>query len=109
MSAVSAGLKTPGKLDVVLFELCESATVAGVYTQNDFCAAPVVIAKKHSSLLSPRYFLINTGNANAGTGEPGMLATLQCCAALAKESGTEKEQVLPFQQVLLVKHCQLKK
>mgnify|MGYP006118992759 CR=1 FL=1 len=65
MSAVSAGLKAPGKLDVVLFELCEGATVAGVYTQNAFCAAPVVIAKKHNALSSSRYFLINSGNANA--------------------------------------------
>ncbi len=96
MSAVSAGLKAPGKLDVVLFEFCEGATVAGVYTQNAFCAAPVVIAKKHNALSSSRYFLINSGNANAGTGEAGMQAALQCCEALAKESKCDTEQVLPF-------------
>ncbi len=96
MSSVSAGLKKPGKPDVVLFELCEGASVAGVYTQNAFCAAPIVLAKKHSASHSPRYFLINSGNANAGTGETGMQAALQCCAALAEAGGVETEQVLPF-------------
>lgn len=96
MSAVSAGLKKPGKPDVVLFELCEGASVAGVYTKNAFCAAPVLLARGHSSSHSPRYFLINSGNANAGTGEAGMQAALECCAALAEACGVEKEQVLPF-------------
>ena len=96
MSAVSAGLKKPGKPDVVLFELCEGASVAGVYTKNVFCAAPVLLARGHSSSHSPRYFLINSGNANAGTGEAGMQAALECCAALAEACGVEKEQVLPF-------------
>lgn len=96
LSAVSAGIKAAGKLDVVLFELCEGASVAGVYTQNAFCAAPVVLAKKHSSLSSPRYFLINSGNANAGTGESGMQAAIDCCAALATEGECDSEQVLPF-------------
>jgi glutamate N-acetyltransferase/amino-acid N-acetyltransferase len=96
MSAVSAGIKKAGKIDVVLFELCEGASVAGVYTQNAFCAAPVVLAKKHSALQSPRYFLINSGNANAGTGEAGMQAAVDCCTAVAKEAGCNTEQVLPF-------------
>ncbi len=96
MSAVSAGLKKPEKPDVVLFELCEGASVAGVYTKNAFCAAPVVLAKKHSFSHSPRYFLINSGYANAGTGEAGMQAALQCCAALAEACDVEQQQVLPF-------------
>lgn len=96
MSAVAAGLKKPGKADVVLFELCEGATVAGVYTKNVFCAAPVLLTRKHSTSHSPRYFLINSGNANAGTGEAGMQAALACCTALAKVGGVETQQVLPF-------------
>jgi glutamate N-acetyltransferase / amino-acid N-acetyltransferase len=96
MSAVSAGLKKPGKTDVVLFELCDGASVAGVYTKNAFCAAPVLLARKHSASHSPRYFLINSGNANAGTGEAGMQAALACCAALAEAGGVETQQVLPF-------------
>ena len=100
LSAVSAGIKVGGKLDVVLIELCEGASVAGVYTQNAFCAAPVVLAKKHSALnnasKSSRYFLINSGNANAGTGELGMQAAVNCCAALANQGECDTEQVLPF-------------
>lgn len=96
MSAVSAGIKKAGKIDVVLFELCEGATVAGVYTQNAFCAAPVVVAKKHHASYSPRYFLINSGNANAGTGELGMQAAMDCCTAVAEQTGCNIEQVLPF-------------
>ena len=96
ISAVSAGIKKAGRLDVVLFELCEGATVAGVYTRNAFCAAPVVVAKKHSTTKSPRYFLINTGNANAGTGEAGMQAALECCTELARVAGVATEEILPF-------------
>lgn len=96
MSAVSAGLKKSGKPDVVLFELCEGASVAGVYTKNAFCAAPVVLAKRHNSSHNSRYFLINSGNANAGTGEAGVQAALKCCVALAEAGGVEPEQVLPF-------------
>ncbi|MDG2089578.1 MAG: bifunctional glutamate N-acetyltransferase/amino-acid acetyltransferase ArgJ [Gammaproteobacteria bacterium] len=96
LSAVSAGIKTAGKLDLVLLELCEGASVAGVYTQNAFCAAPVALTKKHSESHSPRYFLINSGNANAGTGEQGVQSAIDCCAALAMESGCDTKQVLPF-------------
>jgi len=96
MSAVSAGIKKAGKIDVVLFELCEGATVAGVYTQNAFCAAPVLIAKKHHASNSTRYFLINSGNANAGTGASGMQAAMDCCTAVAEQTGCNSDQVLPF-------------
>ncbi len=96
MSAVSAGIKKPGRLDVVLFELCEGATVAGVYTQNAFCAAPVQVAKQHNTEADARYFLINTGNANAGTGKPGLQNARLCCEELAQAAGVESSQVLPF-------------
>lgn len=96
LSAVSAGIKASADLDLVLFELCEGASVAGVYTQNAFCAAPVVLAKKHNSLAMSRYLLINSGNANAGTGEQGMQAAVESCTSLAKECGCETEQILPF-------------
>lgn len=109
LSAVSAGIKTAGKLDLVLFELCEGASVAGVYTQNAFCAAPVVLARKHSALHSPRYFLINSGNANAGTGESGMQAALQSCEALAKVGACDTEQVLPFSTGVIGKALPLEK
>ncbi|MBD2859748.1 bifunctional glutamate N-acetyltransferase/amino-acid acetyltransferase ArgJ [Spongiibacter sp. KMU-158] len=92
----SAGIKKPGRKDVVVFELAESATVAGVFTKNAFCAAPVTVAKQHLAKTSPRYLLINTGNANAGTGEIGMADANSCCVALAELTGFSAEQVLPF-------------
>ncbi len=96
LSSVSAGIKKIGRQDLVLFEICEGASVAGVYTQNAFCAAPVVLSKQHSASKTPRYFLINTGNANAGTGDPGMQAALECCRGLAELTGFETEEILPF-------------
>ncbi len=96
MSAVSAGIKKTGRLDVVLFELALDTVTAGVFTSNAFCAAPVTLCKSHLARAMPRYFLINTGNANAGTGTPGMQAAEQCCAALATSAGTSIDRVLPF-------------
>jgi glutamate N-acetyltransferase/amino-acid N-acetyltransferase len=96
MSAVSAGIKTPGRPDVVLFELAADAITAGVFTTNAFCAAPVTLCKNHLARAMPRYFLINTGNANAGTGVPGMKAAQQCCLALATAADVAIDQVLPF-------------
>jgi glutamate N-acetyltransferase/amino-acid N-acetyltransferase len=96
MAAVSAGIKKPGRLDVVLFELAEGAVTAGVFTTNAFCAAPVHLCREHLAQCQPRYFLINTGNANAGTGAPGMQAARRCCEQLAADAGVEVAAVLPF-------------
>ena len=72
-------------------ELAPETTSVGVFTQNAFCAAPVHIARRHltESQGAIRYLLINTGNANAGTGPRGMEDALACCAALAKEAGVQ--------------------
>ena len=67
-------------------EAAEGASIAGVFTTNAFCAAPVTLTRKHLSH-SPRYLLVNTGNANAGSGKPGMQAAISTCEALAKLSG----------------------
>ncbi|MDT8397185.1 MAG: bifunctional glutamate N-acetyltransferase/amino-acid acetyltransferase ArgJ [Pseudomonadales bacterium] len=96
MATVMAGIKKPGRRDLVLFELPEAAAVAGLYTSNAFCAAPVTLAKKHAAAGDTRYFLVNTGNANAGTGEHGVQAALACCQALAQAAGVDSRQVLPF-------------
>lgn len=96
MSAVSAGIKKPGRLDCVLFSLGEAATVAGVFTTNAFCAAPVTLCKKHLAKSSPRYFVINTGNANAGTGQSGLDAALQVCLEIAELKNLPVTAVLPF-------------
>ncbi len=96
IGVASAGIKKPGRPDLVVFELCEGASVAGVFTTNAFCAAPVVLCKQHLALALPRYLLINTGNANAGTGAQGMQDAVDSCRALAKLAKVEVQQVLPF-------------
>ena len=92
----SAGIKKPGRLDLVVMEICAGASVAGVFTRNAFCAAPVQVAKQHLQKQAPAYFLINTGNANAGTGIRGLEDSKKVCAALAVERGVPVEAVLPF-------------
>jgi glutamate N-acetyltransferase/amino-acid N-acetyltransferase len=69
VGTTAAGIRKPGRKDLVVFELAEGAQVAGVFTRNLFCAAPVQLAKRSlADQQAIRYFLINTGNANAGTG-----------------------------------------
>lgn len=82
--------------DLVLIELAEGTQSAAVFTQNAFCAAPVQIARQHISERAPRYLLINSGNANAGTGQAGYDAAMQCCASVAEVMGCNTKQVLPF-------------
>lgn len=91
-----AGIKKPDRKDLVLFELSEQCQTAAVFTKNAFCAAPVTVAKQHLAEASPRYLLINTGNANAGTGEQGMTDALACCTGVAQSTGTTLPQILPF-------------
>ncbi len=92
----SAGIKKPGRKDVVVFELAAGSRVAGIFTRNQFCAAPVTLCRKHLSSGAPRYLLINTGNANAGTGDRGLIDARACCAALAEAAGVTETEVLPF-------------
>lgn len=92
----SAGIKKAGHRDLVVFELGERSQVAAVFTRNVFCAAPVKVARDHLAAGVPRYLLINTGNANAGTGEHGLVAANACCEALAREAGVSAQQVLPY-------------
>lgn len=98
IAAVSAGIRYRDRLDLVLFELAEGSVSAGVYTRNAFCAAPVVLARKHVQACAGavRYLLINTGNANAGTGAQGMNDAVECCRELAGLADTDIAQVLPF-------------
>ena len=96
LSAVAAGIRYKGRNDLVLFELAESSNCAAVFTRNAFCAAPVTIARQHLAAQSPRYLLINSGNANAGTGEPGLVDASTTCSLLAEKAGCDSRQVLPF-------------
>lgn len=96
LTAVSAGIKKVGRRDVVLFELAEGSGVAGVFTKNAFCAAPVTVCKEHLSKAPIRFLVINSGNANACTGEQGLMDAKATCAAIAELTGVQPEQVLPF-------------
>ncbi len=96
LGTASAGIKTPGRKDLVVMEIAEGSTAAGLFTQNTFCAAPVSVAKQHLATVSPKYLLVNTGNANAGTGQQGMNDALQSCEALAAATSSSPEQILPF-------------
>ncbi|MGM0571729.1 bifunctional glutamate N-acetyltransferase/amino-acid acetyltransferase ArgJ [Marinobacter sp.] len=96
LGIASAGIKKPGRKDVVVIELSGGSRVAGIFTTNQFCAAPVHVARAHLDEGEPRYLLINTGNANAGTGERGMRDARTCCEALAQEAGARANSVLPF-------------
>jgi glutamate N-acetyltransferase/amino-acid N-acetyltransferase len=90
-----AGIRKPNRKDLLVMRLAPGAAVAGVFTKNRFCAAPVVLAKKH--LKNPvRALVVNTGNANAGTGKDGLARALSVCSALASELKCKPVQVLPF-------------
>ncbi|MDB5797418.1 MAG: argJ [Paucimonas sp.] len=90
-----AGIRKANRKDLLVMRLAEGASVAGVFTLNRFCAAPVQLCKAHLGG-AIRALVVNTGNANAGTGEPGLAAARQTCAALASLLGCAPEQILPF-------------
>ena len=96
LGTTCAGIKTPDHRDLVVMEIADGSTVAALFTQNAFCAAPVSLCKDHLSTGSPRYLVVNTGNANAGTGIQGMADAEQTCSALATLAGVDVHAVLPF-------------
>ena len=92
-----AGVRKANRRDLTVVTIAAGSTVAGVFTRNRFCAAPVQLCRTHlAGGASPRAFLINTGNANAGTGEDGLARALATCTALAAHLKIAPEQVLPF-------------
>ncbi len=92
----SAGIKYKDRPDLVVIEIAPGAQAAGVFTRNRFCAAPVIVARKHIAETPPRALLINAGNANAGTGDLGIGDALACCDALAEQLGCRGQEVAPF-------------
>ena len=96
LAAVDAGLNAAARPDLALLEIVRGAAVAAVFTQNKCCAAPVRIARRHLRAGTPRYCLINAGNANAGTGRAGLNDALQSCRRIATGADCKEEQVLPF-------------
>ena len=105
-----AGIKKPGRKDVLVLKLAPGATVAGVFTTNRFCAAPVQVSKDHLAGTQPIVALVvNTGNANAGTGEAGLANANATCAALAKLLICEANQILPFSTGVILEPLPLEK
>ncbi len=96
LGIAAAGIKYAERDDLLLIELAEGGSCAGVFTRNAFCAAPVQLAKRHLQAGAPRYLLVNSGNANAGTGVQGMTDALRSCALVAQATGCEASQTLPF-------------
>ena len=96
IGTTQASIKTPGRKDLVVMQAQAGSTIAGVFTKNAFCAAPVQLCKKHLQINAPQAFVINTGNANAGTGAIGDADALASCHALADQLNLSFEQVLPF-------------
>ena len=96
LGVAAAGIRYPDRNDLVLIEIAEDAQCAAVFTKNAFCAAPVVVCRQHLAKSTPRFLVINSGNANAGLGEAGMAASKDSCTAVAKLGSCSPDQVLPF-------------
>jgi glutamate N-acetyltransferase/amino-acid N-acetyltransferase len=96
LGTTQAGIKYPDRRDLVVIEAAPGTRAAAVFTRNAFCAAPVIVARTHLAVANPRYLVINTGNANAGTGRQGLVDAEATCRALAERVGCRTEEVLPF-------------
>jgi glutamate N-acetyltransferase/amino-acid N-acetyltransferase len=97
LGSAKAHVRKPNRKDVLVMQLEPGTRVAGVFTQNRFCAAPVTLCKEHLAKKGEiRALLVNTGNANAGTGDEGLTNARKTCEALAQQLGCEPEQILPF-------------
>jgi glutamate N-acetyltransferase/amino-acid N-acetyltransferase len=111
LGIAAAGIKKTNCNDLLLMVLDEGSRVAGLFTQNLFCAAPVIVAKEHLSGLnsSVRALVINTGNANAGTGQQGIDSARSTCSAVAGLLGCDADQVLPFSTGVIMEQLPLEK
>ncbi|AOU99000.1 bifunctional ornithine acetyltransferase/N-acetylglutamate synthase [Acidihalobacter yilgarnensis] len=96
LGVAAAGIRYRGRNDLLVIAADVGTQGAAVFTRNAFCAAPVQLARDHLAEMAPRFLLVNAGNANAGTGEPGLAAAHETCRLLAERGGCEVEAVLPF-------------
>ena len=96
LASTAAQIRYRNRNDLLLMSLVEGSTTAAVFTQNKYCAAPVIIAREHLQKTQPRALLINAGNANAGTGKEGLDNVVSSCEAVATSLGLDVEQILPF-------------
>lgn len=108
LGTARAGIRKPGRRDVLIARIAPGATAAGVFTRNRFCAAPVQICRDHLATgAGVRAFVVNTGNANAGTGEQGLAAARDTCEALARLMDCSPAQVLPFSTGVILEQLPL--
>ena len=104
------GIRYADRKDVLIVEITEGSAVSGVFTLNRYCAAPVVLCRRHlQAKQGIRALVVNTGNANAGTGEQGMLDAMQTCDAVADLMGLTAEQVLPFSTGVILEELPMDK
>ena len=113
MGIAEAGIKRANRKDLLVMTLAPGSQVAGVFTSNRFCAAPVQVCREHLAQEGRngeiRALVVNTGNANAGTGESGMKHALQTCAALAQDLKIHPEQILPFSTGVILEPLPIEK
>ena len=110
LGTTEASIKKPNRKDLLIMHLSPETTVAGVFTQNRFCAAPVIVAREHLAAgQGIRALVVNTGNANAGTGDAGLIAARATCAEVANLLDCEAEQVLPFSTGVIMEPLPLAK
>ncbi|WP_444946271.1 bifunctional glutamate N-acetyltransferase/amino-acid acetyltransferase ArgJ [Microbulbifer sp. VTAC004] len=109
LASVPARIKDWQRDDLLLIEISKEASVSATFTQNSFCAAPVVVAKEHISKGNVRALLINAGNANAATGSRGLSDAQACCEAVARAINMRAEQVLPFSTGVIGEHLPLQR
>ncbi len=108
LGTAKAAIRKPGRRDVLVARIAPGATAAGVFTRNRFCAAPVQICRDHLATgAGVRAFVVNTGNANAGTGEQGLAAARETCEAVARLMGCTPAQVLPFSTGVILEQLPL--
>ena len=96
LGGVPCGIKGEDQLDLVLFEFVAGSVTCGIFTQSHFAAAPVLVGREHLDQRDSRYFLINSGNANAATGDEGKSDAVTCCKALSQQTGVRPNEVIPF-------------
>lgn len=96
LSSGAAEIRYKNRDDLLVIEIAEGSSVAGVFTQNRFCAAPIVLCRDFLTTNTPRYLVVNSGNANAGTGQQGLSSAREICQTLAELTNVEIDQVLPF-------------
>jgi glutamate N-acetyltransferase/amino-acid N-acetyltransferase len=96
LGCAAAGIRYKDRNDLVAIGLPAGATCAAVFTRNAFCAAPVLVAREHLGRAAPQYLVVNSGNANAGTGDAGLAAARESCRLVGAVAGCRAEEVLPF-------------